>query len=248
MPHFFVPASDVQDHTVTLTGENARHAAYALRLAVGDTITVSDQRQIYSCVLTHFGDGVVEADIQSACKPEGEPPYRAVLYQALPKGDKLDTIIQKAVECGVSEVVPFESSRCIMRCKPDAEERKTLRRARIAEEAAKQCRRGVIPTIRQTVTDMQVVLREAASCDLTLFCYEGRGTRSLRELLDEFPVPADHIPTIAIVIGSEGGFSPEEAATAAEMGAQMCGLGPRILRTETASGFVLSCLAYRFEL
>lgn len=248
MPHFFVPASDVQDTTVTLTGENARHAAYSLRLAVGDMVTVSDQRRVYTCVLTRFGDGVVEADIRSVRVAEGEPPYRAILYQALPKGDKLDTIIQKAVECGVSEVVPFESSRCIMRSKPDAEERKTIRRARIAEEAAKQCRRGVIPTIRRTVTDMDAVLREMAACDLALFCYEGRGTRSLRELLDEYSVPADHTPTIAIVIGSEGGFSPEEAAAAAEKGACMCGLGPRILRTETASGFVLSCLAYRFEL
>lgn len=248
MPHFFVPASAVNGSSLTLTGENAHHAAYALRLAVGDEITVSDQAQVYTCVLTRFSDGAVEADIRAVASAEAEPPYRVLLFQALPKGDKLDTVIQKAVECGVSEIIPFESSRCIMRSKPEAEERKTQRRARIAEEAAKQCRRGVIPSVRPTVTDLAAVWREAANCDLALFCYEGEGTQSLRTLLEDFTPPEGRVPTVAIVIGSEGGFSPEEAMAAREAGLSLCGLGRRILRTETASGFVLSCLSYRFEL
>ena len=171
-----------------------------------------------------------------------------MLFQALPKGDKLDTVIQKAVECGVAAIIPFESSRCIMRAKPETEERKTQRRARIAEEAAKQSRRGLIPEVMPTVTDYAAVLRQAAACDLALFCYEGEGPRSLRTVLDGFVPPAGRVPTVAIVIGSEGGFSPEEADAASDAGLCLCGLGRRILRTETASGFVLSCLAYRFEL
>ena len=99
-----------------------------------------------------------------------------------------------------------------------------------------------------TVTDYAAVLRQAAACDLALFCYEGEGTRSLRTVLDGFVPPAGRVPTVAIVIGSEGGFSPEEADAASDAGLCLCGLGRRILRTETASGFVLSCLAYRFEL
>lgn len=248
MPHFFVQEEAVHGSSLTLTGENAHHAAYALRLAVGDEITVSDQRQVYACKLTRFSGNEVEADILSAASADAEPPYRAVLYQALPKGDKLDTVIQKAVECGVSEIVPFESSRCIMRSKPDSEARKTERRARIAEEAAKQCRRGVIPTVRRTVTSFSEVLKEAAACDLALFCYEGEGTRSLRDVLDAYCLPVGKVPTVAVLVGSEGGFSPEEARAAADAGLCLCGLGRRILRTETASGFVLSCLSYRLEL
>lgn len=147
MPHFFVDTVAVRGSGVVLTGENAHHAAYALRLAVGDAITVSDQHTVYDCVLTHFGDGEVTAEIREAHPADAEPPYRAVLFQALPKGDKLDTVIQKAVECGVAAIIPFESSRCIMRAKPETEERKTQRRARIAEEAAKQSRRGLIPEV-----------------------------------------------------------------------------------------------------
>ena len=248
MPHFFVDTAAVRGSGVVLTGENAHHATYALRLAVGDAITVSDQHTVYDCVLTHFGDGEVTAEIREAHPADAEPPYRAVLFQALPKGDKLDTVIQKAVECGVAAIIPFESSRCIMRAKPETEERKTQRRARIAEEAAKQSRRGLIPEVMPTVTDYAAVLRQAAACDLALFCYEGEGTRSLRTVLDGFVPSAGRVPTVAIVIGSEGGFSPEEADAASDAGLCLCGLGRRILRTETASGFVLSCLAYRFEL
>lgn len=248
MPHFFVQEAAVHGSSLTLTGENAHHAAYALRLAVGDEITVSDQQRVYACKLTRFSSNEIQADILSVAPAVAEPPYRAVLYQALPKGDKLDTVIQKAVECGVSEIVPFESSRCIMRAKPETEERKTERRARIAEEAAKQCRRGVIPPVRRTVTSFSEVLREAAACDLALFCYEGEGTQSLRLVLEQAELPCDRPPLVAIVVGSEGGFSPEEARAAADAGLCLCGLGRRILRTETASGFVLSCLSYRLEL
>lgn len=248
MPHFFVESDAVSDSEIILTGDNAHHASHVLRLAVGDSVTISDQHAVYDCVLTRLGEGTVAASVRGLHSADAEPPYCAVLFQALPKGDKLDSIIQKAVECGVSRIVPFESSRCIMKSKPDAEERKTQRRARISEEAAKQCRRGVVPTVVPTVTDYACMLRQASACDLALFCYEGEGTRPLRILLDEFAFPTDHVPTVAIVVGSEGGFSPEEAKAAAEAGLLPCGLGRRILRTETASGFVLSCLSYRFEL
>ena len=178
-----------------------------------------------------------------------EPPVAITLYQALPKGDKLDTIIQKAVECGALAIVPFESEHCVVRVKQDAEARKTERRRRIAEEAAKQCGRGVLPTVEETVAFADM-LQMAAEADLTLFCYEGEGTLPLKTLLREkMPaLPTDRIPTVAIVIGSEGGFSKAEAQRAQNEGFCMTGLGPRILRTETASTFVLSSLVYEFEL
>ncbi len=253
MPRFFVEPSDVREGTVTLTGENARHVSYSLRLAPGDRIRVCDQQTAYLCEMVSFDGETATAKVISSNPIDTEPPFAARLYQALPKGDKLDTVIQKAVECGVTEVIPFESSRCIVRAKPEAEARKTERRCRIAEEAAKQCGRGVIPTVRPTVSFAEA-LKAAAGADLILFCYEGRDVTPLPALVEQARPALDaaldrgRTPEIAVFVGSEGGFSPEEVAAAREAGCAMTGLGKRILRTETASGFVLSCLIYALEL
>lgn len=251
MPRFFVDPRQISDGVVELDGENARHITLSLRLAVGEHITVCDRMAVYDCVLDFFDGQTVRAHVITSAPIETEPPYVAHLYQALPKGDKMDTVIQKAVECGVSEIVPFESSRCIMRAKPEAEGRKTERRLRIAEEAAKQCGRGIIPPVRQTVS-FDTMLSMAASADLSIFCYEGEGTVSIKKVLESVnpatPREDGRLPDIAIIIGSEGGFSPEEAAEAQARGCQLTGLGRRILRTETASGFVLGCLSYQYEL
>ena len=144
---------DAQQGIVTLTGADAHHIARSLRMAAGETVTVCDAEREYDCVLEVFHDErEVIARITQSRPVTTEPPFRAHLYQALPKGDKLDSIIQKAVECGVSTVTPFESAHCIVRIKPDAEGKKTERRRRIALEAAKQCGRGSIPEISPSVT------------------------------------------------------------------------------------------------
>ena len=253
MPRFFIAKEriDEQAGLVTVEGVDVHHIARSLRMAVGEHITVCDnQKTEYDCELLRFEDDrVVTARIIGKTPMKTEPPVAITLYQALPKGDKLDTIIQKAVECGALAIVPFESEHCVVRVKQDAEARKTERRRRIAEEAAKQCGRGVLPTVEETVAFADM-LQMAAEADLTLFCYEGEGTLPLKTLLREkMPaLPTDRIPTVAIVIGSEGGFSKAEAQRAQNEGFCMTGLGPRILRTETASTFVLSSLVYEFEL
>ncbi len=253
MPCFFIAKEriDEQAGLVTVEGVDAHHIARSLRMAVGEHITVCDnQKTEYDCELLRFEDDrVVTARIIGKTSMKTEPPVAITLYQALPKGDKLDTIIQKAVECGALAIVPFESEHCVVRVKQDAEARKTERRRRIAEEAAKQCGRGVLPTVEETVAFADM-LQMAAEADLTLFCYEGEGTLPLKTLLREkMPaLPTDRIPTVAIVIGSEGGFSKAEAQRAQNEGFCMTGLCPRILRTETASTFVLSSLVYEFEL
>ncbi len=256
MPRFFVQPSALDGEVVTLRGDDAHHIAYSLRLAAGEHVTVCDGVMAYDCELTGFSpdknDPWVTACVTHTWSIDTEPPYAARLYQALPKGDKLDTIIQKAVECGACEVIPFESSRCIAHAKADAEERKTTRRNRIAEEAAKQCGRGSLPTVSPTVSFSQM-LERAAKADLALFCYEAEGTRPLGQVLREklpavLPEAEGRVPEIAVIIGSEGGFSPEEAKQAAAHGCCMIGLGKRILRCETAPVFVLSCLSYQYEL
>ena len=247
MPRFFVRQDRVSENSISIVGDDAHHIARSLRMAVGDEIVVCDmQGNEYSCKISSFDDDKeVLADILSVKYSENEPRCYIKLFQALPKGDKLDTIIQKAVECGVSEIIPFQSERCVVKIKGDAEERKTERRQRISAEAAKQCGRSVIPEVKASV-DFEQALQMAEGSDLCLFCYEGDGTVSLGEILKGFNTKIPQ--SISIFIGSEGGFSVKEAQAAREKGMIMTGLGRRILRTETASGFVLACLVCATEL
>lgn len=246
MPRFFIRQTQVSAQGITLIGDDAHHIARSLRMAVGDGVTVCDmQGNEYSCRIESFDDDrQVFLSILSVKEPENEPPLRIRLFQALPKGDKLDTVIQKAVECGAYEIIPFESERCVVRVKPDAEGRKTERRQRIAEEAAKQCGRSVLPQVRETVSFSRM-LELISEDELCLFCYEGDGTEPLGEVLNRELKGKERI---SVVIGSEGGFSQKESETIQEAGAVAVGLGRRILRTETASGFVLACLVYASEL
>ena len=247
MPRFFVKNDQVEEGKILLVGTDAHHVARSLRMAVGDVLTVCDMSgKEYECRIEAFEeDREVLLSVCSVKEAENEPPCRVRLFQALPKGDKLDTVIQKAVECGVGEIIPFESERCVVRVKPEAEERKTERRQRIAAEAAKQCGRSVIPTVSPTVS-FDTMLSLAAESELCLFCYEGDGTRPLGEILREaMPLAGKEI---SVVIGSEGGFSLGEARRALAASMIPTGLGKRILRTETASGFVLACLVLVAEL
>lgn len=246
MPRFFVRSSQIESGIVTITGDDAHHISRALRMAAGEHITVCDmQSHEYDCRLTAFLPDRVCAEVLSVRERATEPPVHLVLYQALPKGEKLDTVIQKAVECGVSRVVPFVSERCVAKEKPETEARKTERRARIALEAAKQCGRGVVPTVSAALS-FRDMLAAAKTADVCFFCYEGDGTEPLGRLL------AAHRPPngaeVALVVGSEGGFSLSEAAAAREAGFLMTGLGPRILRTETAPLFALAAISCAWEL
>ena len=248
MPRFFTQKDNISDGFVTITGDDALHISRSLRMRPGEHITVCDmQKNVYDCELESFSSDSVTARVISSHPSDTEPPVFIRLYQALPKSDKLDTIIQKAVESGASEIIPFESERCVVRIEPAKEDKKLERRSRIALEAAKQCGRGIIPAVRAPLT-FDKILSDADDCPLKLFFYEGDGTVSLREVLEE-RLADDRLPgKVAIVIGSEGGFTLSEAERARAAGFELCGLGKRILRCETAPGFALACLSYRFEL
>ena len=251
MPRFFVQEEQIRDGIVTLSGEDAHHISRSLRMAAGEKITVCDpQGTAYECELTGFFPDIVTATVKTACRDEAEPPYRVTVYQALPKGDKLDQVIQKAVECGAAGLVPFESSRCVVRAKAETEEKKRERRQKISLEAAKQCGRGMVPQVGLTIS-FRDALRDAVQADTPLFCYEGEKTVSLAAALSERlkTVPPERAPlTLSLMVGSEGGFSPEEAEEAVRAGMIPVGLGKRILRTETAASFALSCFVYALEM
>ena len=245
MPRFFVPSENFQDGIVKITGEDARHIARALRMAVGDTLTVCDMHgQAHECVLTKIRDEECELEIRSTVSVNTESPLFISLYMGYPKGDKLELIVQKAVELGVSKIIPFESSRCIKKAKSDKVEKQTERLSRIAAEASKQCGRSVLTEIKNP-TPFKDALVLAKECgEKILFCYEGDGTKSLKAVLSSI----EKGEKIAVFVGPEGGFSLDEVALAESFGAASVNLGPRILRCETAPLYALSAISYHFEI
>ncbi len=253
MPRFFVQLDkiDLEHKTVLIEGEDAHHISRSLRMAKGERITVCDMQGFeYDCMIRDFcDDSSVTAEVISRSDCSSEPPYKVTLYQGLPKGDKLDSVIQKSVECGVFALRTFESSRCIAKEKVESGDKKLIRRNKIALEAAKQSGRGRVPEILPTVSFKEAVA-EASKADIPLFCYEDEHTVSLKSALCRRRdlLSRDCQLTISVVIGSEGGFSPQEAEYAREHGMLTVGLGPRILRTETVPSFVLGCLAYELEM
>ena len=249
MPRFFVTASQigVRDggkKTVMICGADASHITRSLRMKTGERLTVCDMAGVeYECAVTSVGDTVF-ADVLSEKKSDTEPPYKATLYQALIKGDKFDTVVQKAVECGVSRIVPVLTERCVVRLTKKDCEKKIARWQRIADEAAKQCGRGALVEVCGLLTFNEAV-KEAAKDSLPLFCYEAEDGTTLKSALRECgAVPK----AVSFMIGSEGGFSVSEAEYAEQNGMIPVGLGKRILRTETASSFVLACISYEFEM
>lgn len=244
MPKFFISKDNIDGSTLFIDGDDARHIARSLRMAVGDIIEVSDgEGEDYSARLSRIRDERVDAEMIEKRRSPAEPPVAVTLYMAYPKGDKLETVIQKSVELGCVRIVPFESSRCIKRPSSDKAEAKRTRLSRIALEAAKQCGRGIVPEIALPVSFREAIA-EAARADLPLFCYEDESGRSIKDVLEG----AEKVVTVSVMVGSEGGFSSDEAELAREAGMISVGLGPRILRCETAPDYALSAISYRFEL
>ena len=240
---FFTDSSLIDQSTALILGDDARHIARSLRMAVGDTITVSDGKgAVYLCRLDMIRDERCECGIIKKCERTSESPVEITLFMAFPKGDKLETVIQKSVELGASRIIPFESERCIKIPKSEKLERVLERYNRIATEAAKQCGRAILPVVEAPTTISR--LKElAGEFDLPLFCYEGEGPVSLKSALDK-----DGARRICAVVGCEGGFSEAEASALVDAGFIPVNLGPRILRCETAPSYVLSAISYKFEL
>ena len=242
-PRFFVESEIIDGNSVILGGESAHHISRSLRMKVGERIVVCDEkRNEYECVIESFSSESVVAKIEDVRRSLSEPDYKITLYQACPKSDKMDTIVQKAVELGVNEIVAFLSDRCIARYDSKDFEKKCARWQKIALEAAKQSGRGYVPKVRW-LADLKSVISEAGNEQLFM-CYEDEDKITLKQFLKE----RENEKTFSFIIGSEGGFSPKEADCCRENGVVTVGLGQRILRTETASGYVLSCFAYEREL
>ena len=245
MSRFFVTKEAISDGVITIKDSDAFHIARSLRMAVGDVVTVCDEDgNEYLTSLSKIRDDECLCEILSVSEGKSEPPCHVTLYMAYPKGDKLETVVQKSVELGASRIIPFESSRCIKRPPAEKMAKITARLSKIAEEAAKQCGRSRLPEVL-SAKKLSDVISSLVEYDLVLFCYEGEGARSLKATLEEH---GEGAKAIAVIVGSEGGFSREEADLIIAGGAKCVNLGPRILRCETAPDYCLSAISYHFEL
>ncbi len=242
MPRFFVPPSVLCSEYVRLEGEPARHVARSLRMAEGDGLTLCDgEGNDFACHIVGFSKDTVDVKIDSKTANKAEPPYRATLFQCIAKGEKMDYIVQKSVELGVFEIVPVESERTIVRLDRALAGKKTERWQRISEEAACQCGRGIVPKIHSPVPFDEAV-RLAAGYELSLFCYECEKESLLKDRLNRM------CTGLSFFVGPEGGFSEKEAEAALENRLAPVSLGNRILRTESASGYLLSALSFAWEM
>ena len=240
MPRFFMAGGNFAGGTVLMTGADAEHAK-VLRLKIGDRIVICDgDKTDHHCTIKKITPTEVEAEIVESVPCPAEPNVRCVILAGLPKqGERSDYIVQKCTESGACEIVFFVSHRCV--AKPDEKglEKKVQRWQRIAEEAAKQSGRGIIPTV-SAVGSFAEALDIAIKTDLPLFMYETGERVELKTAIEQ----AGPITSAAILTGPEGGFEPFEAELAAKIGFKLCSMGPRILRCETAPLAALTALMY----
>ncbi len=241
MGKFFVLPQQIQDDTIHIEGGDALHIGKVLRLTVGDRITVCDGAGVdYEAQIQQMRPQEVLAKIVGRKRADTEPSLRVVLYQGIPKGTKMDYVIQKAVELGVAQIVPVALKRTVVKLDAKGAAGKVVRWNKIAAEASKQCNRAVIPQVAPVVT-----LHEALSQmqqQLKLIPYEAEEKKGLRDALQQYP----QVSSVGVLIGPEGGFDREEVEQAISAGLLPVRLGKRILRTETAPLAVIAALMYAY--
>ena len=245
MHHFFVDQNAIDKETVTITGKDVNHIKNVLRMKTGEefTVSVNGSAGEYRCALREYTDDSVICDILSANETGNELPSKIYLFQGLPKSDKMELIIQKAVELGAFKIIPVEMKRSVMKLDPKKAPDKIKRWQAISEAAAKQSKRSIIPEISMPVS-FKEALSEASGLTHKLVPYEcAEGITHTREVIDKVN-PSD---SVAIFIGPEGGFDESEIELAKSSGFEIITLGRRILRTETAGMVVLSLLMMKLD-
>lgn len=251
MYHFFVEPSQIYDKCVIITGDDVNHIKNVIRLKPGDEISVSNgvDGRDYRCGIEEITDTKVVCTLRFIKEDGVELPAKVYLFQGLPKGDKMEFIIQKMVELGVYEIIPVAMKRCVVKLDEKKAKSKTARWQGIAEAAAKQSKRAVIPQVKNVMTYRQA-LEYAKDMDVKIVPYEMEnildgasgmaGTKKIMEGLHAGQC-------IAVFIGPEGGFEEDEIDAAISLGMKPVTLGKRILRTETAGMTVMAWIMYQLE-
>ncbi len=247
MYHFFVERSqiDTENKTAYIEGSDYNHIRNVIRLAPGEEISLSDGESDneYRVSVKEYSDDRVICDLLFIKESDVELPIRITLMQALAKGDKMETVVQKAVELGAYSIMPVKTDRCVVKWDDKKAGSKVKRLNTIAEAAAKQSQRGIIPEVTDALTFKEAV-GAVKDFDVKLMPYEmAEGMDKTREILSKLAAGM----SVAVLIGPEGGFAESEVEYASENGFEVITLGKRILRTETAGMTVLSILSYLTE-
>lgn len=232
--------SEIEENMVLIDGEEARHMAKVMRMQVGETVLLCDKEGWdYRAEIIAITEDEVRCTILEKVRNPAEPQKDLVVYMALPKGDKLEFIIQKCCELGVRRFVPFVSTNCVAQ-KSKKDDNKRVRFQKISNEAAKQCGRSIPMEIDATYTFGEMLL-DLKKQEKNLLCYEN-ATAPLEEM------GLAHCQSTGLLIGSEGGFSQKEVSMIEEVGAQTISLGKRILRCETAAIVATALVGDRMKL
>lgn len=244
MHRFFVEPDQINEESGRILGSDVNHIAHVLRLKTGEEILISNrQGKDYYCIIEEIEEDSVFCRVLYTRISEQELPTKLYLFQGLPKQDKMELIIQKAVELGAYEIIPVAMARSIVKVTEKNQDKKTERWQKIAESAAKQCGRGIIPKVHEPLT-MKAAAAYAAALDQVLVPYEKADNMVHSKQILSNPGNYD---SIGIFIGPEGGIESQEIEKLEAIGAHTVTLGKRILRTETAGLVVLSILMYHLE-
>ena len=247
MLHIFVDPAQMKGDLLYVTGKDVNHIKNVMRLKQGDEISVrtgQDDRE-YRYGIEEFTDSEVVCRLRFVKEADVELPVKVYIFQGLPKADKMELIIQKAVELGAAEIIPVQMRRCVVKLDGAKKGKKTQRWQAIAESAAKQSRRAVVPLVREPMTMEEAVRFAEQNTDVRLLPYElQEADGSTREVMDGIREGS----AVSIFIGPENGFDPAEVEMAREAAVVPISLGNRILRTETAAMVALSFLIYHFEI
>jgi len=245
MYQFFVEPGQIFEKTVTITGSDVNHIKNVLRMKVGEELAVSNgtDGKEYRCEIASLEEDRVICTLRFIKEDGLELPARVYLFQGLPKADKMELIIQKAVELGVYEIIPVATKRCVVKLEEKKAASKIARWQAIAEAAAKQSKRRIVPQVT-SVMSFAEALKKASDMEVRLIPYElAEGMEHTRELISSIKPGQE----IAVFIGPEGGFEEAEIDRALELGIEPVTLGKRILRTETAGFTILSWIMYQLE-
>lgn len=245
MYQFFVPQNQIQDKIIRITGPDVNHIKNVLRMKPGEEIAVSngvDGRE-YRCGILEIQDEQIVCELRFIKEEGVELPSKIYLFQGLPKSDKMEFIIQKAVELGVFEIIPVASKRTVVKLDEKKEKNKRNRWQGIAEAAAKQSKRRIIPQVKG-VMSFETAVGYASKMDIKIIPYElAEGMKDTKAIIGSL----QDNQSVAVFIGPEGGFDEKEIQAAVQNGLQPITLGKRILRTETAGLTVLAWIMYQLE-
>ena len=244
MQHFFVSPEQVKEEKIYVEGGDVNHMKNVLRMKPGEEVWVSDGEGMdYFCSVEGYEEKEAVLRVVKKEVSQTELASRLILFQGLPKGDKMEWIVQKAVELGAYSVVPVSTRRCVVKLDNKKAEKKVSRWQQIAESAAKQSKRMLVPEVHSVMTFKEALVY-AKELDVLLIPYElAKGMKETKELIRSI----EPGKSIGVFIGPEGGFEEQEVADAMEAGAKPITLGHRILRTETAGLAVLSVLMFQLE-